>query len=136
MSYTISIEPSRAPGKVTAHSSDGHAFTTSTPLLAGARYWQQPAHTNPDSKYARERLPRHDIAVTNCEAGDEGEIQRITHRPALDKANQQAKGHLNRQNHRKDRPREMKGVADRHLPFNDNSLGLKMRPSARQTNSN
>jgi hypothetical protein len=39
MSYTISIEPSRAPGKVTAHSSDGYTFTTSTPLLTGARHW-------------------------------------------------------------------------------------------------
>jgi len=25
---------------VTAHSSDGHSLTTSTPLLDGARYWQ------------------------------------------------------------------------------------------------
>jgi hypothetical protein len=40
MPFTISIEPSRAPGKVTAHSSDGHTFTTSTPLLNSARYWQ------------------------------------------------------------------------------------------------
>jgi hypothetical protein len=38
--YTISVEPSRAPGKVTAHSSDGHTFITSMCLLAGARYWQ------------------------------------------------------------------------------------------------
>ena len=28
------------PGKVTAHFSDGHSLTTSTPLLDGARYWQ------------------------------------------------------------------------------------------------
>jgi hypothetical protein len=41
MRYTISIEPSRSPGKVTAKSSDGHAFTTPIPLLDGARYWQQ-----------------------------------------------------------------------------------------------
>src|SRR5262245_12664768 len=34
MTYTIAVEPSR-----TAHSSDGHIFTTSTPLLNGARYW-------------------------------------------------------------------------------------------------
>ena len=40
-SFTISIEPSRSPGKVTAMSSDGHSFTTTMPLLDGARYWQQ-----------------------------------------------------------------------------------------------
>jgi len=38
--YTMKVEPSRTPGKVTAHSSDAHAFTTSMPLLDGARYWQ------------------------------------------------------------------------------------------------
>jgi len=41
MTYTISVEPSRTPGKVTATSSDGHSLTTSTPLFSGARYWQQ-----------------------------------------------------------------------------------------------
>ena len=41
MTYTISIEPSQTPSKVTATSSDGHSFTSSEPLLAGARYWQQ-----------------------------------------------------------------------------------------------
>ena len=40
MTYTISIAPTGA-GKVTATSSDGHPFTTTTPLLDGARYWQQ-----------------------------------------------------------------------------------------------
>jgi hypothetical protein len=40
-SFTISIEPSRSPGKVTAMSSDGHSFTTTMPLLDGARYCQQ-----------------------------------------------------------------------------------------------
>jgi hypothetical protein len=40
MNYTISIEPSTRAGKVTATSTDGHTFTTTTPLLAGARYWQ------------------------------------------------------------------------------------------------
>jgi len=39
MSYTISTEPSRTPGKVTATSSDGHSFTASEPLFTGARYW-------------------------------------------------------------------------------------------------
>src|SRR5215469_9605092 len=38
--YTITVVPSTRPGKVTAHSSDGHSLTTSTPLLDGARYWQ------------------------------------------------------------------------------------------------
>jgi hypothetical protein len=41
MTYTINIEPSESPGKVTATSSDGHSLTTSIPLLNGARYWQQ-----------------------------------------------------------------------------------------------
>jgi hypothetical protein len=40
MTYTIAIEPSETAGKVNAHSSDGHTFTTATPLLTGARYWQ------------------------------------------------------------------------------------------------
>jgi hypothetical protein len=40
MTYTIAIAPGRT-GKVTARSSDGHTFTTSIPLLAGARHWQQ-----------------------------------------------------------------------------------------------
>ena len=31
MTYTISVEPSRTPGKLTATSSDGHSRTTSTP---------------------------------------------------------------------------------------------------------
>ena len=38
VTYTIKIEPARA-GMVIATSSDGHSFATSTPLLAGARYW-------------------------------------------------------------------------------------------------
>jgi hypothetical protein len=38
--YTIKVEPSQSPGKVTATSSDGHTFTTSMPLLDGARHWQ------------------------------------------------------------------------------------------------
>jgi hypothetical protein len=36
--YTISLEPSRK-AQVTATSSDGHAFTITTPLLECARYW-------------------------------------------------------------------------------------------------
>jgi hypothetical protein len=39
MTYTIAIEPSSKAGQITATSSDGHAFTTTTPLLEGARYW-------------------------------------------------------------------------------------------------
>jgi hypothetical protein len=39
---TIAVEPSPSAGKVTAHSSDGRTFTTTTtPLLASARYWQE-----------------------------------------------------------------------------------------------
>jgi hypothetical protein len=41
MTYTISLAPSTHPGKITATSSDGHALTTTIPLLDGARYWQQ-----------------------------------------------------------------------------------------------
>jgi hypothetical protein len=37
--YTIAVAPSTRPGKVTAKSSDGHTFTTSMPLLDGARHW-------------------------------------------------------------------------------------------------
>jgi hypothetical protein len=72
---------------------------------------EEPGDTDPDRKCARERLPRHDIAITNCEAGDEGEIDRVADGPTLDKANQQAQGNLNRQNRRQDRPRDMNGVA-------------------------
>jgi hypothetical protein len=47
MTYTISLEPSETAGRVTAHSSDGHSLTTTTPLLNGARYWQ--AHGAPST---------------------------------------------------------------------------------------
>ena len=39
MTLTIAVRPAHK-GQVTATSSDGHSFTTSTPLLDGARYWQ------------------------------------------------------------------------------------------------
>lgn len=39
MTYTIAIEPSSKAGQVTATSSDGHTFLTTTPLLEGAPYW-------------------------------------------------------------------------------------------------
>src|SRR5262245_60895720 len=55
---------------------------------------KEPGDTNHDRKSARERLPRYDIAITNRETGDEGEIQRVRNRPALDKANQQAQAKL------------------------------------------
>ena len=73
---------------------------------------EEPADTNPDRKYPRKRLSRHDIAITNCEAGDEREIDRVADRPSLDKANQQAQGNLNRQDRRQDRPGDMNGVAE------------------------
>jgi hypothetical protein len=57
---------------------------------------EEPGDTNPDRKCARERLPWHDVAITNREAGDEGEIDRVADRLALDKANQQAQGNLHR----------------------------------------
>ena len=40
MTHTIDITPA-GPGQVTATSSDGPSFTTTSPLLDGARYWQQ-----------------------------------------------------------------------------------------------
>ena len=40
MTHTISVEPSRSPGKVTATSSDGHQLVTSMCILDAARYWQ------------------------------------------------------------------------------------------------
>jgi hypothetical protein len=39
MTYTITLEPSQTPGKVTASSTNGHTLTTSIPLLDCARYW-------------------------------------------------------------------------------------------------
>ena len=47
MTYTISIEPSRA-GQLTATSTNGHTVTTTTPLLDGARYWLNHG-ANPDA---------------------------------------------------------------------------------------
>jgi hypothetical protein len=68
----------------------------------------------PIASTPRKRLSRHDIAITNCEAGDEREIDRVADRPSLDKANQQAQGNLNRQDRRQDRPGDMNGVAERY----------------------
>ena len=75
---------------------------------------EEPGDTNPYRKCARERLPRHDIAITNREAGDEGELDGVADGPAFDKTNQQAQSNLNRQNCRQDRPRDMNGVAEGH----------------------
>src|SRR6516162_10032306 len=57
---------------------------------------KEPGDTNPDRKYARERLPRYYIPITNREAGDECEIERVAGRPALNKANQQPQPNLKR----------------------------------------
>jgi hypothetical protein len=43
---------------------------------------EEPGDTNPDRKCARERLPWHDVAITNREAGDEGEIDRVADQPS------------------------------------------------------
>jgi len=48
---------------------------------------EEPTDTNPDRKCTPKRLPWHDIAITDCEASNEGEIDRITHGPALQEAN-------------------------------------------------
>ena len=60
---------------------------------------EEAGDTNPYRKNAPERLPWHDIAITNRETGDKGEINRVADRPALDKANQQSEGNLNRKNY-------------------------------------
>ena len=49
--------------------------------------YEEPTDTNPDRKCTPKRLPRHDIAITDCEASNEGEVDRITHGPALQEAN-------------------------------------------------
>src|SRR5262249_34155381 len=62
---------------------------------------------------ARECLPRHDIAVTDGQAGDEGKIDRVTDRPAFQKANQKAKNEFDHQDGRQDRPSDMVPSATR-----------------------
>ena len=46
----------------------------------------KPGETNSDRKYARQCLPRDEITVTNREASNESEIDRIPDRPSLNKA--------------------------------------------------
>src|SRR5262249_45771618 len=62
------------------------------------------AKSDPDRECARERLPRYDIAVTDGEAGDEGEVNRVPDRPALEKADQEAEAKLDHEDRRQDRP--------------------------------
>src|SRR5215831_2663541 len=57
---------------------------------------KKPEKANCDRKCARQRLPRDEITVTNREASNESEIDRIPERPALNKTSQQAQGKLNR----------------------------------------
>lgn len=59
-------------------------------------------------------MPRNEITITNRESGTEGEINRISERPVLDKPGQQAKGKLDCQNYRQHRPRHLSGAAKRH----------------------
>src|SRR5262245_28238951 len=75
---------------------------------------KEPEIANSDRKYTRQRLPRDEITVTNREAGNEGEINCIPDRPALNKAGQQAQGKLNCYNCRQHRPRHVYGMAQRH----------------------
>src|ERR1700761_3420427 len=74
---------------------------------------KEPEKANSDRKCARQRLPRDEIPVTNREAGDESEIDRIPERPVLHKTSQQAQGKLNPQNCRQHRPRHVNGMAER-----------------------
>jgi hypothetical protein len=75
---------------------------------------EEPGDANPDCKCACECLPRHKIAITNRESSDEGELERVANRPALDKSNQETQGYLNRQNCRQDWPRDVNGVTEGH----------------------
>jgi hypothetical protein len=75
---------------------------------------KEPQKANSDRKCARQRLPRDEITVTNREAGNESEIDRIPERPALNKTSQQAQGKLNRQNCRQYRPGHVNGMAERY----------------------
>ena len=43
---------------------------------------EEAGNANHDRKCARERLPRYNIAITNREAGDKGEIDRVADRPS------------------------------------------------------
>src|SRR5262249_21238951 len=88
---------------------------------------KEPGDTDPNRKCACERLPRHDIAITNREASDEGEVQCVPDRPALDKANQQAEGNLNGQYHRQHRPRHIEGAAERHEKAPSHGLWCRRR---------
>src|SRR6478672_1214456 len=74
---------------------------------------KEPEKGNSDRKRARQRLLRDEITVTNGEAGDESEIDRIPERPALNKTSQQPQGKLNCQDCRHHRPRHVNGMAER-----------------------
>src|SRR5262249_24035438 len=52
------------------------------------------AKADHDRECAREHLPRHDIAIADGEAGDEGEVDCLAQRPPLDETDQVAKGDL------------------------------------------
>src|SRR6516225_4669946 len=75
---------------------------------------KEPEIANSVRKCTRQRLPRDEITVTNREAGNEGEIDCIPDRPALNKTSQQAQGKLNCYNCRQHRPRHVNGMAQRH----------------------
>src|SRR5262245_38138931 len=70
------------------------------------------AESDSDRECARERLPRPDIAITDGETGDEGEIDRFPDRPTLEEPNQEAKAELDHQNRRQDRPGDKEGAAE------------------------
>src|SRR5262245_17282225 len=86
---------------------------------------EDPGKTNRNRQYARERLPRHDIAITNRQAGDESEIDRVTDRPALEKANEQAQGNLNPENDREDRPGDVNGAGKPYKKAPPHGLGCR-----------
>jgi hypothetical protein len=58
MTYTIAVAPSATAGKVTATSSDGYTLTTSTPLLDGARHWQNQG-ADPNAAITTPLVKRH-----------------------------------------------------------------------------
>src|SRR5215471_14243526 len=75
---------------------------------------KEPEIANSDRKYTRQRLLRDEITVTDRKAGNEGEIDCIPDRPALNKTSQQAQDKLNCYNCRQHRPRHVNGMAQCH----------------------
>src|SRR5215510_7741136 len=81
------------------------------------------AKADHDRECARERLPRHDIAIADGEAGDEGEVDCLARRPPLDETDQEAEGDLDHEGPRQHRPRDVEAAADRREEASPHALG-------------